>query len=167
MELELTHAVLSWVVTSPMPPLPSPPEAADSQYAGIYCIVCQSRLLCLSNPDGHGFERACSFAYILQPAPSQGPSPRLFSPPQIEIRTCPMPACQKAETSIAPGGAFAHPLPAKLSTGSVPNCQWAPGHYFDSRWEKKPMLLASLLFWIPHTVQTVQSPDSRQGRAGE
>lgn len=83
--------MLSWLSGRPCRSLSSLPEAVYSQYC--CCIVCQC---CLPNTDCHGLERACSFAHIRQPAPSQGPSPRLFSPPQIEIRTCPVPSCLPA-----------------------------------------------------------------------
>lgn len=72
----LTHAVLYLLSCRLSPTMP---EAAYQ----------------LSNTHCHGLQRASSFVQILRPAPFQGPSPRLSSPPYIEIHSC-----QTAETSI-------------------------------------------------------------------
>lgn len=155
MELELTHAVLSWLSGRPCRSLSSLPEAACSLYC--CCIFCQS---CLPNTDCNGLERACSFAHTRQPAPSQGPSPRLFSPPQIEIRTCPVPSSLPARIPK-----LASPLGREggICTSTPGNAQfqivngWTPcAIRIEAR--KGPKLLASLLFWIPHTGQTPDRP---------
>lgn len=63
------------------------------------------------------------------------------------------PDCQIA-VRHRPWGPIAHPLPAKISS----KLSTGPLRQFESRKEKSPKLLASLLFWTPYTGPTPNRP---------